>query len=144
MNNKYKAISDWLLNYTPIGNWLYFNVTNVELDNSSLNSVSGPRYLNRFIDGSVECELGFTINLVKSYDTGTSDTNLEALEECHKLMKWCEDQVRDGNLPVFDNCIVNSLEILQDTPSLAVDEDQSLARYQIQGQVNYLELKGDN
>lgn len=139
--NKYEKLSEWLSRYEPIGSWLYFNVTNVEADNTSLNSVSNDRSLNKFIDGSTECELLFAIDLVKQYDTGTSELNLEAMAECEALIDWCEHQLE---LPKFDNCVVYQLEILNNVPSLSVDTDESLAKYQIQGKVSYLEMKGVN
>ena len=140
---KYDELNKWMKDYPNIGSWLYFNVTDLEVDNNSLNSVSGARYLEDNIDGSKECELLFAVDMIKSYDTGTADTNLEALQECESLMNWVEEQMENENLPQFKKCNVHEVEILDSTPSLSVDTDQQLAKYQIQGRVRYLELKGE-
>lgn len=140
--NKYEQLSNWMKNYPSIGSWLYFNVTNVDIDNVSLNSVQGARAIEKFADGSRECELLFAVEMIKAYDEGTADTNLEALEECEALTEWCEEQMEKGDLPTFDGCMVHEIEMLDSTPSLSVDPDTQLAKYQFQGKVKYLELKG--
>lgn len=143
--NKYEELSNWLTEYQPLGDWIYFNVTNIEEGSTSLNSMSSPKYLNKFIDGSTECELNFSIDLIKSYDTGTSTTNLEAIEECHQLINWCNKQNNLGILPDFGKgFIVNQVDILDNTPELSIDPENMLAKYQILGKVNYLDLKGEN
>jgi len=139
--NKFKKISEWLLNYPNIGDWLFFNVSNVEVDNVSLNSISGERILIEFNDGSAECELMFALAMFKSYDTGTSDVNLTALQECENLALWCEEQNQNGNLPVFDDATANEIEILNSTPELSVDSEQGIAKYLIQGKINYLKIR---
>jgi len=136
--NKYDSIATWLLTYPNIGEWLYFNVSNVEVDNVSLNSVSGERTLVKFNDGSAECELTFAVSMFKSYDTGTSDINLNALHECENLADWCEEQNAIRNLPTFTGSTVNEIKILDSVPDVAVDNEQGIAKYMIQGKINFL------
>ena len=75
VGNKYKVISDWLSTYPKLYDWLYFNATQMIGDNTSLNSVSGERKIDEFIDGSYTAELYFSISMVKGYDSETSLTN---------------------------------------------------------------------
>lgn len=144
IQNKYEILAEWLRDYEPIGSWLYINVSDMRAGNISLNSVSSQRYLQRYIDGSQECKLNFSIDLITNYDTGTSNTNLDALKECQQLVSWCEERQKNYELPEFDNCIVGEVEITTDVPSLSIDDTQMLAKYQILGSVNYLELRGEN
>lgn len=141
--NKYEALRDWLLNYTQLTGWLYFNVTNIEQNNTSLNSVPGDSELNQFIDGSAEKELIFAIDMVKAYDTGTSDTNLDAIQEVNAFSKWITEHNQAQNFPDFDGCIVSEIKVLESAPSASVDNEQGLIKYQFQCRISYLETKGE-
>lgn len=138
--SKYKALSDWLNEYFQ--DWIYFNVTNIDEGNISLNSISSPKAVERYIDGSSKCELSFAVDLVKAYDTGTSDLNIDSMQECESLIKWCEDKNLNKELPVFTDCLVEEVTI-KETPAIAVDTDNMLAKYQIIGKVTYLDTKGE-
>lgn len=141
--NKYAELSNWFQDYPAIGSWLYFNVTNIAQDNVSLNSVQTSRYIQEFTDGSRERELNFAIDMIKGYDEGTSNTNLEALQECESISLWVEEKMENDELPTFEKCMVHEVEILDSTPALSVDNEAHLAKYQIQGKVKFLESKGD-
>lgn len=144
MVNRYEKISDWLKTYTPRFSWIYFNVTNSEPGNLSLNSVQNERELDKFIDGSRRVEFLFALDLVKEYDTGTSTINLEANKEFENISEWIEAQNKDKNFPDFgNNIIIEQVDVLETVPSVTIDTQAGMAKYQGQFKITYMEMKGE-
>ena len=81
--NLYKSISDWLTaNYSPVIGWLYFNATPMITGTVAMNSVPGNRVVKKFINGSMQKELVFAIDMVCNYDNqGIRDINMKARDE---------------------------------------------------------------
>ena len=140
--NKYKAITDWLMDYSLLYSWIYFNVIRGEADTLSLNSVPNERELVQYINGDREVELLFALDLVKEYDIGTSDINLEANEEFENISNWIEEQNNNGNYPDFgENIKIEEVEVLETTPSVIIDSQNNLAKYQGQYRITYIERR---
>lgn len=144
MVNRYEKISEWLKGYTPKFRWIYFNVTNSEADNLSLNSVQNERELDKFIDGSRRVEFLFALDLVKEYDTGTSSINLEANREFETISEWVELMNKEKHFPDFgENVIIEQVDVLETVPSVTVDTQAGMAKYQGQFKITYMEMKGE-
>lgn len=144
MVNRYEKISEWLKGYTPKFRWIYFNVTNSEADNLSLNSVQNERELDKFIDGSRRVEFLFALDLVKEYDTGTSSINLEANREFETISEWVELMNKEKHFPDFGkNVIIEQIDVLETVPSVTVDTQAGMAKYQGQFKITYMEMKGE-
>lgn len=144
MVNRYEKISEWLKEYTPKFRWIYFNVTNSEADNLSLNSVQNERELDKFIDGSRRVEFLFALDLVKEYDTGTSSINLEANREFETISEWVELMNKEKHFPDFGkNVCIEQVDVLETVPSVTVDTQAGMAKYQGQFKITYMEMKGE-
>lgn len=144
MVNRYEKISEWLKEYTPRFRWIYFNVTTSEADNLSLNSVQNERELDKFIDGSRRVEFLFALDLVKEYDTGTSSINLEANREFETISEWVELMNKEKHFPDFgENVIIEQVDVLETVPSVTVDTQAGMAKYQGQFKITYMEMKGE-
>lgn len=144
MVNRYEKISEWIKEYTPRFRWIYFNVTNSEADNLSLNSVQNERELDKFIDGSRRVEFLFALDLVKEYDTGTSSINLEANREFETISEWIELMNKEKHFPDFgENVIIEQVDVLETVPSVTVDTQAGMAKYQGQFKITYMEMKGE-
>lgn len=144
MVNRYEKISEWLKEYTPKFRWIYFNVTNSEADNLSLNSVQNERELDKFINGSRRVEFLFALDLVKEYDTGTSSINLEANREFETISEWVELMNKEKHFPDFEeNVLIEQIDVLETVPSVTVDTQAGMAKYQGQFKITYMEMKGD-
>nr|DAQ31561.1 MAG TPA: Minor capsid protein from bacteriophage [Caudoviricetes sp.] len=144
MVNRYEKISEWLKEYTPRFRWIYFNVTTSEPDNLSLNSVQNERELDKFIDGSRRVEFLFALDLVKEYDTGTSSINLEANREFETISEWIELMNKEKHFPDFgENVIIEQVDVLETVPSVTVDTQAGMAKYQGQFKITYMEMKGE-
>lgn len=144
MVNRYEKISEWLKEYTPRFRWIYFNVTTSEPDNLSLKSVQNERELDKFIDGSRRVEFLFALDLVKEYDTGTSSINLEANREFETISEWVELMNKEKHFPDFgENVLIEQIDVLETVPSVTVDTQAGMAKYQGQFKITYMEMKGE-
>lgn len=138
--NVYEKINEWLATtYKPLNEWLYFNATPMIVGTVAMNSVSGDRVYKRFVDGSVQRRVIFAIDMVLSYDdAGTSDVNMNAINEVNKFSEWIEEQLSLQNVPDFgNNKTIESIEVLTNVPSLLIDNTNGLAKYQFQARIEY-------
>lgn len=138
--NIYEKINEWLATtYQPLNEWLYFNATPMIVGTVAMNSVSGDRVYKRFVDGSVQRRVIFAIDMVLSYDdAGTSDVNMNAINEVNKFSEWIEEQLSLQNVPDFGkNRTIESIEVLTNVPSLLIDNTNGLAKYQFQARIEY-------
>ena len=134
--NIYKQLYNWIREYEAIGSWLYFNVTNFEAGCISLNTVTMSRYLSQDIIGNKTVEMVCAIDMIKDYDIGTSDLNIDAIQEVCNFAKWVET---NETKPDFGNLDIEKIEVLESTPSLSVDSNNNLAKYQFQIKITYKE-----
>ncbi len=132
----YGKINKWLLEYTPLNNWLYFNATPIIIGTVAMNMVAGDRVTQSFIDGSKKRQVVFAIDMVTEYDgSGTSDVNMDTLAEVEAFMRWIEVQ---KNTPDFgEKCNVEKIEVLTNVPNLFINEQSQLAKYQFQTRIEY-------
>lgn len=137
--NKYLAIVNWINEYTPLNEWTYFNVVIDEPNTMTVNSVSNGRSVNQFIDDTNEVEFLFAISLQKSFDSGgTSDVNLEAIQEFENIAQWVETQNELKNFPEFDE-IIEKVEVMQTAPTVTPDSTGKVAKYFGQFKITYME-----
>lgn len=137
---KYKAIQEWLKQYEPLNSWIYFNVTPMDTGTVAVNSVPDSTItVTEHIDGSKEKKMIFAIVLVQKYSDGTDGLNLKAMEEYENLADWIEEQDITGNYPEFENCKVWEVARKDSSPTVSVDGDKMLAKYQSQFEISYLE-----
>lgn len=140
MVNKYKKITEWLQEYVPLHTWIFFNVLPAEPDAVTVNSVQNERVLEEYIDGSKRVEFLFAVALAKEFDTGTSENNLDALQEFEEISAWVETQNDLRNFPNFGNSInIEKVEVLETVPSVSVDNQNQIAKYQGQFKITYVE-----
>lgn len=140
MNNRYEAITEWLEDYIPRFDWVYLNVNPAEADNLTINSVQNERELEKYIDGSRLVEFMFALALTKEFDTGTSDNNALAIREFENIAEWIEEQNKIKNFPDFGNDVaIYSVDVLETTPSVSVDNQNMIAKYQGQFKITYME-----
>lgn len=141
--NKYEQISEFISqNYKPLNDWLFFNTSTMEAENASLNTIGGNGTITTYIDGTKEIELTFAVGMIKSYDTGTSTINIDAINEVDNFIRWIGEQNNLENYPnLGDNITVYELEALDTVPTLSVDPSQNLAKYQFNCVIRYLERK---
>ena len=141
--NIYAKIENWLKLYKPLNNWIYFNATPDINGTVAMNSVAGDRVIKRFVDGSKQKEVLFAIDMISLYDnTGTSDINMKNLDEVDNFIEWLELQDKEKNYPTFnDYTIINKLEVLNSTPTILINTQDMLSKYQFQVRISYKDIK---
>lgn len=141
--NIYAKIENWLKLYKPLNNWIYFNATPDINGTVAMNSVAGDRVIKRFVDGSKQKEVLFAIDMISLYDnTGTSDINMKNLDEVDNFIEWLELQDKEKNYPTFnDYTTVNKLEVLNSTPTILINTQDMLSKYQFQVRISYKDIK---
>ena len=137
--NKYNAITEWLSTYPNIYEWVYFNASQMVQNNTSVNSVSSERKIEQFIDGSYMSELYFSITMIKGYDVETSTTNLDAMNEIENLMAWVDNDDNMSYLNFGDDVNILDLDVVELTPTITVDKEQNLAKYQFRAKITYIQ-----
>jgi hypothetical protein len=138
--NIYEEIIDWLKITCPFSDWVYFNAIRMEVGTNSTYSISGTTVLEKYIDGSTNNELVFGISLIRLYSSEMSDDNLTAMNEINLIVEAINEAT---TLPILDsNYIVDRVEIVQDIPSVNIDQDANICEYQIQAKINYLKKAG--
>lgn len=148
MSSKHEIIKNY---FEPIvtelaGTVLHFNFSPEAADDISIITRYSDKRIREYINGDMEKEYGFAIVVVKNYSTEADDINVEAMEFAEGFMEWLEEQDRKKDFPVFGEDIeVLSMENLQNMPNLAaINEEEGLARYQLQGRIRYLEHSKEN
>ena len=137
--NKYNAITEWLSTYPSIYEWVYFNASQMVQNNTSVNSVSSERKIEQFIDGSYMSDLYFSITMIKGYDVETSATNLDAMNEIESRMAWVDNDDNMSYLNCGDDVNILDLDVVELTPTITVDKEQNLAKYQFRAKITYIQ-----
>lgn len=138
---KAEAIRDYIKLYPQLYTWLYFN-TVVESPGNTSMLTDSDNVLQEYIDGSKDREYLFSVAMVKEYDTGTSDINMDALKETESFIQWVQSNNETNIFPDFgDKCSIDSVEVLTDVPELAVDPEKNIARYLISMRIPYTERR---
>lgn len=138
---KYEALYEYLLQYPPLYEILYFNKTQDYPETTSVNTVYSDYAVQEYTCGNSDREFVFAIKQMKSYDgSGTSGINREAIASVQDFMDWIDEQNDKKNFPKFpENCYVYKIENLQNMPEIAGTDDQGLAEYMFQCRVCYTE-----
>ncbi|HIT73793.1 MAG TPA: hypothetical protein IAD10_09050 [Candidatus Fimicola cottocaccae] len=139
MENKHKAVLNWLANYPELQSFLYFNVTKEEIEFTSINTVSSDTVVEEYFQGALK-NYDFALVMMKQYDTGTSDINVDGIFNVEKFMKWIDKQNKNKNFPFFQNAQVLSVKNLQNEPSFSgINEAGDIAKYMCQVRIEYYE-----
>ena len=134
-----KAVYEYLQNYPQLHSWLYFNTILNAPGNASMltgNDVA----ITEFVDGSSIRNYIFSVAFMREYDSdGTSDINVDAMEEAGNFAEWIEEQDNAGNFPVFgENEAVEWIRVNDTVPNMAVDQESGVARYTLNVVISYL------
>lgn len=138
MLDKNKALSDYIATYPQLYGWLFFNTIQSSVGETSLMTDS-INVLDNYIDNTKRKEYLFAIMMMKPYDTGTSDNNIDVLAETQNFIKWIDEQDELKNYPDWVNCLIKEISVLSEMPILSVDQDTNVAQYMIQLRIEYVE-----
>lgn len=137
---KHEAVYEFIKEYPPLGGLLYFNSIEEFYDATGLMPVYGDNVVTEYTGGNAEKEYMFAIVQMKAFDTGTSNINIQAIQDMESFNDWIEEQNKKHNFPKFpDNCTINQIKPLQNMPNLAGTNEQGLAKYMLQFKIDYYE-----
>lgn len=137
MVDKNKALTEYIARYPKLYGWLFFNVINIETGSSSLLTDSD-NLLFKSVTGAEKREYVFSIAMMKNFDTGTSDINIDAMAETQFFSEWIKLQNKIKNFPLWNDFdLIESIEVLTTVPILSVDSEQNVARYILQLKIAY-------
>ena len=83
MENKHKAVLNWLANYpelnsSELNSFLYFNTVKEELEFTSVNTITNESVEKEFYGSAIK-NYDFALVMMKQYDTGTSEINVDEI-----------------------------------------------------------------
>ena len=139
--SKHQAVKEYLEpKVYELAGKLNFNFSPESPDSFAIVTEYSGKVVKSYINGDYLKEYAFAVVIVKTYSTENDDLNIEAMDFAQGFMDWLDEQNRNKEFPEFDGCEVVSIENLQNMPNLAaVNPEEGLARYQIQGRIRYLE-----
>lgn len=140
MTDKSKAVWKFISKCPLIPGYLTFNSIEEFVGSTGLIPVSSEDSIQEYTDGSKKIEYIFAITQMKPFDTGTNETNLVSLADMQAFVDWVKAQDAAGNYPEFpDNCIIESIEPLQNMPDLAGVDASMVAKYMFQFRIIYIQ-----
>lgn len=138
--SKHKAMVEYLKQYPGLESFLYFNTATDALGNVSVQTVYSDEWERRYTRNHGIKRYDFALVSMVPQDPGTSNSNVEQIEDVQSFMDWVKKQNRVRNFPDFKGCKVLSIENLQNMPNLAgVNAAGSAAKYMCQCRVRYYE-----
>lgn len=144
MKNKHKAVLNWLANYPELQSFLYFNTVKEELEFTSVNTITNETIEKEFY-GSVIKNYDFALVMMKSYDTGTSDINVDELFNVEQFMLWIKEQNKEKKFPYFESADILEIKNLQNEPTFSgISQAGDVAKYMVQIRIRYLEKKEES
>lgn len=138
MDNKHKAVLDYLAKYPDLSSFLYFNTVAEEEGHTSLNTIVSDTWAKKYFRGGIK-NYDFAMILMRPYSsTDTSSDNIKEMFDIQKFMNWIDEQNKIKNFPIFEDGKVLSIQNLQNEPNLAgVNEAGDLAKYMFQIRIEY-------
>lgn len=142
IESKSKAVWDWFYGNEEISR-LYFNFSDVQLNNTVITTETSDNAVKEFIDGTKEKVFDFAVVQYKELNTVdvNSSENAEVLTDAETLMNWIDEQESKRNYPKFPpNCVITKVENLQNMPSVS-GMDDIYVKYLFSCRINYIERK---
>lgn len=137
MNNKHKAVMEFLSQYPELSSILYFNSVQEENNHTSVNTIVSDTWATKYLRGGIK-NYDFSMILMRPYNTGTSDDNINEMFNIQKFMDWIDEQNKIKNFPIFEDGKVLKIQNLQNEPNLAgVNQAGNLAKYMFQIRIEY-------
>ncbi|MDE6357906.1 MAG: hypothetical protein K2L15_04885 [Eubacteriales bacterium] len=144
MENKHKAVMEYLKEYfktleddSKLSSILYFNSVQEENNHTSVNTIVSDTWATKYFRGGIK-NYDFAMVLMRPYNTGTSDDNINEMFDIQKFMDWIDEQNKIKNFPIFEDGQVLSIQNLQNEPNLSgVNEAGDLAKYMFQIRIEY-------
>lgn len=139
--NKHEEMLKYLSECPYLSSFVHFNSVSETVTATGVIPAYSDDSIKQYIDGSKLKHYDFAFVKMQQNDDGTSNTNVNNMYDVQKFMEWIDEQDAICNYPDFgEDCIIESIENLQDMPNIASVDEQNLAEYMFQCRVVYTEL----
>lgn len=136
-DSRHKAVWDWLMTCPHIGD-LFFSASRA-IDGATQMFPSEEKIAD-YIDGSRKIQYVCALTRFMPYTTDPNDeANMTYLVDFEKIGDWIEDQLADGNIPVFpDGYMITDISVLPNQSGWIVAQDMTQAKFMIQFNIEYI------
>lgn len=137
IEGKTDAVLEWAKTWEHLDGFLKLNAILTDDDDASLSTVFSDSKGEPFIDGSARHEYTFMLKLVLPWSDGHDPINAEAELLMEQWRDWVDEQY-PANVPDWD-CEIEDIRALYDVPAVTVYQEESLAEYNFQARIIYVE-----
>lgn len=139
MAGKVDAMLKWAKTYEPLNDFLKLNAILNEEDDATLVPVPNSKADEQpFIDGTARRRRIFMLRIMLPWSDGYDPTNQQAEKVATEWRDWVDEQFPD-NVPDFGGAEIEGIEALTDMPTVEIYQEESLAEYNFQAQITYIE-----
>lgn len=138
MEGKTKAALEWAKTWPDLDGFLKLNAIKNDDGDASMTTVFGDSKGEPFIDGTARHEFTFGLKLMLDWSDGFDPTNAEAETLVEQWRDWVDAQYEENNVPEWD-CEIEDIRALYDVPAVTVYQEESLAEYNFQARITYVE-----
>lgn len=138
MEGKTDAVLEWAKTWEPLNGFLKLNAILAEDGDASMATVFGDSEGEPFIDGTAQRDFTFMLKIMLPWSDGFDPINAEANRLATTWSDWVDQQYEKGNVPEWD-CEIDGIRSLYDVPAVTVYQEDSLAEYNFQARITYIE-----
>lgn len=138
MEGKAEAALKWAKTWPELDEFLKMNAILTEDGDASLTTVYGDAKGMPFIDGTARHQFTFGLRMMLPWSDGYDPTNAQAERLIERWRDWVDEQF-PANIPDWPGAEIDAIESLYDVPAVTVYQDDSLAEYNFQARITYIE-----
>lgn len=138
IEGKTDAALEWAKTWPEIDGFMKLNAILAADGDASMATVFGDAEGEPFIDGSARREYTFMLRLMLPWSDGYDPINADAERLMEQWRDWVDQQYDEGNVPEWD-CEIEGIRSLYDVPAVTVYQEESLAEYNFQARITYIE-----
>lgn len=139
MAGKTDAALSWAKTWEPLDEFLKLNAILTEESDATLVPVPNSKEDEQpFIDGTARRRRIFMFRIMLPWSDGHDSTNMQAEKLATQWCDWVNDQYPD-NIPDWQGAEIEGISALSDIPAVQIYQDESLAEYNFQAEITYVE-----
>lgn len=137
-----ERVAEWARNNPFLTDRLLFDFLGGNDGNCAITLISAPRAVKTYVNGTSIKEYTFAFQVMFTISEGTDNTNTENMFTLRKWQAWVLEQEELRNYPDFGpKCSDYRLELLSNTPQMAMRYENGTAKYQFFAKIIYREDK---
>lgn len=138
--SRVSAVKEWAGSWPGCKGLAKLNGAMTESGETTIAATAAEGVTRRFLDGTCERYMVFSMGLVLPWSDGHDAINAEAAELAEQWADWCAAQW-PGNPPAIPGARVTGIEAVTKSPAVeAVDEAGSAATYTFEVRIDYMEV----